>query len=78
MPELPEVETIRRGLNKFILKSKLQNVKILCPKSFIGTPVAGKIIGIRRFGKALVLDIDNNHSMLIRMDHNYRHNNLDG
>lgn len=67
MPELPEVETIRRGLNKFILKSKLQNVEILCPKSFIGTPVAGKIIGIRRFGKALVLDIDNDRSMLIHL-----------
>ena len=67
MPELPEVETIRRGLNKFILKSELQKVKILCPKSFIGTPVTGKIIKIRRFGKALVLDMDNDHSILIHL-----------
>lgn len=67
MPELPEVETIRRGLNKFILKSELQKVKILCPKSFIGTPITGKIIKIRRFGKALVLDMDNDHSILIHL-----------
>ncbi len=67
MPELPEVETIRRGLNKFIVKSKLLNTKILCPKSFIGTPTTGRIIQIRRFGKALVLDIDNNYSLIIHL-----------
>ena len=67
MPELPEVETIRRGLNKFILKSKLQKVEVLCPKSFIGTPTTGKIIGIRRFGKALVLDMNNSYSMLVHL-----------
>ena len=67
MPELPEVETIRRGLNKFILKSKLQRVEVLCTKSFIGIPVAGRIINIRRFGKALVIDMDNSYSMLIHL-----------
>lgn len=67
MPELPEVETIRRGLNKFILKSKLQDTKILCPKSFIGIPTTGTITQIRRFGKALVLDIDNGYSLMIHL-----------
>lgn len=67
MPELPEVETIRRGLNKFIVKQKLTHTKILCEKSFIGTPVTGVVKKLRRFGKALVIDLDNNNSLMIHL-----------
>ena len=56
MPELPEVETIRRGLSKFIVKKELKKTTILCEKSFIGKPVQGTVKNIRRFGKALVID----------------------
>lgn len=31
MPELPEVETIVRGLNKACLRKKIKKVKVLCP-----------------------------------------------
>lgn len=67
MPELPEVETIRRGLDKFIIQAKIVKTDILCPKSFIGTPVTGTIIKIRRFGKALVIDLDNHKSLMIHL-----------
>lgn len=70
MPELPEVETIRRGLNRFILNKKIINVKILCDKSFIGPKelIEGQeIIAIRRFGKALVFDLKNQVSMLVHL-----------
>lgn len=70
MPELPEVETIRRGLNRFILNKKITNVKILCDKSFIGPKelIEGQeIIAIRRFGKALVFDFKNQVSMLVHL-----------
>ena len=70
MPELPEVETIRRGLNRFILNKKIVNVKILCDKSFIGPKelIEGQeIITIRRFGKALVFDFKNQVSMLVHL-----------
>lgn len=67
MPELPEVETIRRGLSKYIIKAKLKNTKILCQKSFIGVPTTGIIKDIRRFGKALILDIENGYSTLIHL-----------
>ena len=67
MPELPEVETIRRGLNKFIIQAKIVKTDVLCPKSFIGTPVTGTIIKIRRFGKALVIDLDNQKSLMIHL-----------
>ena len=69
MPELPEVETIRRGLLKYIFGKKIQKTKILCDKSFIGTPQIGKIVDIRRFGKALILDLDNQKSLTV-LKHN--------
>lgn len=67
MPELPEVETIRRGLTKFIVKKKLTHTEILCDKSFIGTPATGTVTAIRRFGKALVIDLDTGQSLMIHL-----------
>lgn len=67
MPELPEVETIRRGLNQFITQKKLVHTEVLCTKSFIGEPVTGTVKAIRRFGKALVIDLDNHISLLIHL-----------
>lgn len=67
MPELPEVETIRRGLNKYVVQAKIVKTDVLCPKSFIGTPVTGTIIKIRRFGKAIVIDLDNQKSLMIHL-----------
>lgn len=67
MPELPEVETIKRGLSKFIIKQNLKQTTILCEKSFIGTPTKGQIIKIRRFGKALIIDLDNHKSLMIHL-----------
>ena len=67
MPELPEVETIRRGLDKFIVKKKLKNIEVLCEKSFIGEKVTGEVVGIRRFGKALVLDFENDNSLMVHL-----------
>ena len=34
MPELPEVETIRRGLKDFILNKKITKIEVFCDKSF--------------------------------------------
>lgn len=69
MPELPEVETIRRGLNKFILKKKLVRARVLCEKSFIGdvSLAQGMVVQLRRFGKALVIDLDNKKSLMIHL-----------
>ena len=67
MPELPEVETIRRGLNKFILHKKITKIRVLCEKSFQGTPILGRIQNLRRFGKALIIDLDNQHSFMIHL-----------
>ena len=67
MPELPEVETIRRGLKDFITGKKIKKIDILCEKSFIGTPILATVKQIRRFGKALVIDLDNDFSLMIHL-----------
>ena len=67
MPELPEVETVRRGLRGLILGAKLKRIEVLCKKSFIGEPVNGKVLDIRRFGKALVIDLEGGRSMMIHL-----------
>lgn len=67
MPELPEVETIRRGLLKCISKKKIVRTDILCEKSFIGVPVAGEIVGLRRYGKALIIDLKGGKSLMIHL-----------
>ncbi len=67
MPELPEVETIKRGLKNFILHKKITKIDILCEKSFIGTPPPATVTGLRRFGKALIIDLDNGQSLMIHL-----------
>ena len=67
MPELPEVETIRRGLSKFILNKKIVRVEVLCEKSFIGTQKTGVVKALRRYGKALIIDLDNGFSLMIHL-----------
>lgn len=67
MPELPEVETIKRGLAKFILKKKITKIEVLNEKSFLGEKTTGTVENLRRFGKALVLDLDNGKSLMIHL-----------
>lgn len=70
MPELPEVETIRRGLKDFILEKRIKKIAVFCDKSFQGDPTtveSAKIINLRRFGKALIIDLDNEKSLMIHL-----------
>lgn len=70
MPELPEVETIRRGISKLVLNKKIIQVRILEEKSFKGEVadiLNTKIVQIRRRGKALIFDLENRYSFLIHL-----------
>ena len=70
MPELPEVETIRLGLQKYLVKHVIENIEIRLPKIFTGEVKnikGAKIKEVRRFGKGLVIDLDNNHSIAIHI-----------
>lgn len=70
MPELPEVETIKRGLEKLVLNKKIVQVNVLEKKSFLGEKTSilnTKIINLRRRGKALIIDLDNKKSILVHL-----------
>jgi len=70
MPELPEVETIRLQLEKYLKGHKIENVQINAPKIFSGeeNKVLGTgILGIRRFAKVLVIDLSNGFSIVIHI-----------
>ncbi len=65
MPELPEVQSIRNQLEKYVTGHKLESVEVInkkiAPDDF--TPIVGsKFKGFRRFGKVLVFDFDNGYS----------------
>jgi len=70
MPELPEVETLRRGLEKHVVGHSIKSVEILHPgviQGDINTIIGKKIISVRRIGKGLILDLSNNYSLGIHV-----------
>lgn len=67
MPELPEVEAIRLQLDKFLSDHTFEEIEVRNPRIFqadIDKIKGQKIAGTRRFGKVLVLDLDNNWSII--------------
>ncbi len=67
MPELPEVETMRLQLKKYLVGHRITSVDVRNRKTFQGDEVkiiGGKVTGTRRFGKVSVIDLDNGYSIL--------------
>ena len=74
MPELPEVETVKRGLNKLLLGHKILSVDYDWQKSFPNSEsdvkaflVGSKIIDVRRRAKVLKIDLDTGYSLVIHL-----------
>lgn len=70
MPELPEVETIRLGLQKKIIGLTIKEIAVLAPKSFQGDNKLArgrKVLNIRRFSKLLVIDLSSGISLAIHL-----------
>lgn len=70
MPELPEVESIRIKLEKYLIGHKVEKVKVNYAKALQGDPknlIGGKVKKIRRFGKVLSIDTDNGYSAVIHI-----------
>lgn len=70
MPELPEVETIRLGLSKYLVGHKIVGVDVKLKRIFTGDPksiINGKVISIQRFGKGLVINLDNDYCIAIHI-----------
>jgi formamidopyrimidine-DNA glycosylase len=62
MPELPEVETIKRKLTPNIIGKTISNIKIISSKNFVGNKkdvINRKIINVNRYGKVLVIELTN-------------------
>lgn len=62
MPELPEVETIRRQLTPYLVGNRLQSITVLCPTLRRKTPgrcwqevINQEIVGVERRGKYLLI-----------------------
>jgi len=70
MPELPEVETIRKGLEKYLVGHIIDRVEVRFRKSLKEDEdklIGGKIVKVRRFSKVIVIDLDNSYSALMHL-----------
>lgn len=74
MPELPEVQTVVSQLGQKITGKTLLafwtdwEKKVLEPLSMLRQCIKGaKVLGTRRFGKTIVIDLDNEYSLVIHL-----------
>lgn len=74
MPELPEVETVKRGLQRLIVGRKVVSVNHDNPKSFPNATadvknflVNADISEVRRRAKVLLIDLSTNYTLVIHL-----------
>lgn len=76
MPELPEVETVRRYLESVLLNKKVNNVKLFTEKCLRNTPknslralIGQRVTSIDRIAKHLIIRFDKHYLLLhLRME----------
>lgn len=75
MPELPEVETIKRDLRGLVVGSRVEEAEILSP-ALVEEPSAGEFVrrlkgaqvsGARRRAKHLVVDLDSGDALVLQL-----------
>ena len=74
MPELPEVEVVRRSLNKIIKQKKVKNViirnknlRFKIPFNFTSFLKNKKILKVGRFSKYIIFNLSNNSYCLLHL-----------
>jgi formamidopyrimidine-DNA glycosylase len=74
MPELPEVETIVRGLNKLLIGKVFQSVIYDNPKSFPNGKndvdaflINSEVLTVSRRGKVIVINLSTQYSLIIHL-----------
>ncbi len=74
MPELPEVETVMRGLTKPLLNARLQrveqrrkNLRFPFPDNFAKRLEGRQIINLRRRAKYILIDLDDQMTWMIHL-----------
>jgi len=74
MPELPEVETVKRGLHGLIIGKVIKSEEHNNPKSFPNSEgdvsaflIGAKITDVRRRAKVLLIDLDTAYTLVIHL-----------
>ena len=75
MPELPEVETVRRGLERLVVgKTVSSAVHIDSPKSLPNAPtdmeeflIGARIVGVNRRAKVLLIELDTSYTLVVHL-----------
>ena len=74
MPELPEVETVVRGLRPILVNHSIESVTTDRPASLVAKPeelerhlVGSKIVGLRRRAKLIIIDLSSQYSLVIHL-----------
>lgn len=74
MPELPEVETVRRGLQGLVVGRTVDKVDSDTPKSFPNTDadvrnflIGATIIGVHRRAKVLLIELSTDYTLVIHL-----------
>lgn len=74
MPELPEVETVRRGLLASVVGLRVESVEVLAQRS-LGLPAAAlerqlvgrRLTAVARRGKVLIVDLDSDAHLWVHL-----------
>lgn len=81
MPEMPEVETVRRTLDPLMRGKTIKDVTVWYPKIIMGDSeavakklIGKKVLGVDRYGKYLLIRLSDNLTLVshLRMEGKYR------
>jgi len=74
MPELPEVETVRRGLAPALVSATIERVELRrhdlrfpFPERFASRLQGRRVLDLRRRAKYLIADLDDGHSLIMHL-----------
>lgn len=70
MPELPEIETIKLGLRKYLIGHKILDVEVNKAKMFEGDKkniLGAKITNLQRIGKGLIIELNNDFDLAVHL-----------
>lgn len=70
MPELPEVETLKLGLQKYLVGHKILDIEVKVSKIFQGNKrdiVGAKVNDIKRVGKGLIMELNNDYILAVHL-----------
>jgi formamidopyrimidine-DNA glycosylase len=74
MPELPEVETVRRGLNRLIVGRVVKKVTHDTEKSFPNATadvkeflIGAEVVDVRRRAKVLLIDLSSDYTLVVHL-----------